>query len=173
MDEEHFSALFAAQFPDVWRFARRRTTSETDADDITAETFAVAWRRRDDIPGADARLWLFGVARRILANHRREGVRRDRLHLRLVSIDRPPEAYEDAEPSPQGLWSALAALDEDDRELLLLRAWDSLGAGEIATLLDLTPAIVSSRLHKARLKLDRHLRNMDPRPALNERRRHA
>jgi RNA polymerase sigma-70 factor, ECF subfamily len=109
----------------------------------------------------------------VLANHRREGVRRDRLHLRLVSTDRPDEGYEETEPSQQILWSALAALDQNDRELLLLRAWDGLTAGEIAVLLDLPPATVSSRLHKARLKLNRELRLADPQPTLEERRRHA
>ncbi|MDP9799442.1 RNA polymerase sigma-70 factor (ECF subfamily) [Catenuloplanes nepalensis] len=157
MDEEQFSAFFAAQFPDVWRFARRRTESGSDADDIAAETFAVAWRRRDDIPAQDARLWLFGVARNVLANHTRQDRRRDRLHLRLVSTDPPPSAYEQNAPSQEALWPALAALDTHDRELLLLRAWDGLGIGEIAALLGIDRATVSSRLHRARLKLDRLL----------------
>ncbi|WP_306215865.1 RNA polymerase sigma factor [Actinoplanes sp. RD1] len=171
MDEEHFNALFAAQFPDVWRFARRRTVSGSDADDVTAETFAVAWRRRASIPVPDARLWLFGVARNVLANHRREGQRRERLHLRLVSTDAP------AAVEPPGthdeLWAALAALGEDDRELLLMRAWDGLSAGEIATVLGVPAATVSSRLYKARAKLDRELQHRTGEPALDEGRRHA
>ncbi|GAB7040350.1 MULTISPECIES: RNA polymerase sigma factor [Catenuloplanes] len=174
MDEEQFSVLFAAQFPDVWRFARRRTGSGSDADDIAAETFAVAWRRRDDIPATDARLWLFGIARFVLANHARQGQRRDRLHLRLVSTDPPPSAYEQPAPAQEELWPALAALDGDDRELLLLRAWDGLGIAEIATLLGIDRATVSSRLHKARLRLDRQLRkHRGSAPALGERRRYA
>lgn len=157
MDEESFSEFYSAQFADVWRFARRRTESGDDADDVTAETFAVAWRRRAVIPADGGRLWLFGVARNVLANHERDTRRRGRLHLRIVTRDAPAAAYEDADQAGAGLWRALAALPPDDRELLLLRAWDRLGAGEIATLLGITAANVSSRLHRARLRLDREL----------------
>jgi hypothetical protein len=61
MLDESFQQLFADHFPDVWRFARRRTPSSEDADDVAAETFAVAWRRRHDLPEDEARPWLFGV----------------------------------------------------------------------------------------------------------------
>ncbi len=81
MTEEQFRALFAANFHDVWSYARRRTGSASAADDVTAETFAVAWRRRDEIHG-EARLWLFGVARNLLSNQRREQLRRERLQRR-------------------------------------------------------------------------------------------
>lgn len=157
MDDDRFSDFYNAQFADVWRFARRRTETSDDADDVTAETFAVAWRRRADIPMDGERLWLFGVARQVLANHQRATRRRGRLHLRLVTTDAPPAAYEDVEDTGGGLWRALAALPPDDRELLLLRAWDRLGASEIATLLGISATTVSSRLHKARRRLDREL----------------
>src|SRR5690348_2775754 len=117
MDDDRFSDFYAAQFADVWRFARRRTETGDDADDVTAETFAVAWRRRRDIPADGGRLWLFGVARHVLANHQRDHRRRGRLHLRLVATDAPAAAS--ADPDDTGLWRALAKLTPDDRELLL------------------------------------------------------
>jgi RNA polymerase sigma factor (sigma-70 family) len=157
MDDDGFSDFYSVQFADVWRFVRRRTETGDDADDVVAETFTVAWRRRTDIPAGDARLWLFGVARNVLANHQREARRRGRLHLRIVTRDAPPVGYRDPEPTGGALWQALAALPADDRELLILRAWDRLGAGEIATLLGISAAAVSSRLHKARRRLDREL----------------
>lgn len=163
MDDDRFSAFYSAQFADVWRFARRRTDTGEGADDVVADTFAVAWRRRAEIPADGARLWLFGVARTMLANQRRERQRRGRLHLRIVSEDAPPAAYEHDHTDHGELWRALAALPPDDRELLLLRAWDRLGAGEIATLLDISAATVSSRLHKAKRRLDRELEAARPR----------
>lgn len=80
-----FSDMFEEHFDDLWRFARRRCNSSSDADDIVAETFAVAWRRRADVPVDATRLWLFGVARHVLNNQRRSSVRRDRLRLRLIT----------------------------------------------------------------------------------------
>jgi RNA polymerase sigma-70 factor (ECF subfamily) len=47
--------MFDTQMPGVWRYARRRCSSTDDADDVVADTFAVAWRRRSDIPAEDVR----------------------------------------------------------------------------------------------------------------------
>jgi len=158
MTEEDFREFFAANFTDVWGFARRRTDSGPDADDVTAETFSVAWRRRGDIPAHDGRLWLFGVARNVLANQRRAARRQRNLHLRLAGSHTEAVAYE-----PDSLvWEALAEMSEDDRELLLMRAWDGLGVTDIATVLGITPANVSSRLYKARARLLREIDRRDP-----------
>lgn len=83
-EAEQFRRLFDAHFDDLWRYARRRCASRADADDITAQVFAVAWRRRGEVPDTAARLWLFGVARYVVANHRRTAERQRQLHLRLV-----------------------------------------------------------------------------------------
>src|SRR5436190_2962379 len=55
-----------------------RRVGAADAHDLTAETFAIAWRRLYSVPGGDdARLWLYSTARKVIANHRR-GERRRR-----------------------------------------------------------------------------------------------
>lgn len=156
--ESRYRLLFEEHFDDIWRFARRRCDSSHDADDVTAETFAVAWRRRDDVPTEEARLWLFGVVRRVLANHRRSAERQDKVCLRLAettdlnpSADRPKESH-------GVMREALGALSADDRELLIMRAWDELSVGEIAVILGCSPNAVSLRLHKARRRLAHELR---------------
>jgi RNA polymerase sigma-70 factor (ECF subfamily) len=160
-DEAGFRGLFDSHFADVWRFARRRVGSAADADDVTAETFATAWRRRDRLPpGEGARLWLFGVARNVLANRRRADARRRRLHLRLVAT-RLDETVAPPEPGV-GLPAALAALGDAEREVLIMRHWDGLAVQDIATLLGCTPNAVSLRLHKARRRLAGLLDAKDP-----------
>jgi RNA polymerase sigma-70 factor, ECF subfamily len=162
-DEAGFRVLFDHHFADLWRFARRRVSSADDADDVAAETFAVAWRRRDQLPdGDDVRLWLFGVARNVLANHRRSGSRRRRLQLRLVST-LVEETVAAPEP-PAGLRAALAGLGDAEREVVIMRHWDGLAVHEIATLLDCTPNAVSLRLHKAKRRLAGLLGEKDPPP---------
>jgi len=159
MTDEQFRALFAENFDDVWRFARRRVNGAAEAEDVAAEVFAVAWRRRAEIPADAVRLWLFGVARFVLSNHQRESGRRSRLMLRLA------RASQEHQPPPEVdgvVWQSLAALSAGDRDLLLLRAWDGLRVPEIAELLGLTTANVSSRLHKARNRLQRQLDRRDP-----------
>jgi RNA polymerase sigma factor (sigma-70 family) len=156
--ESRYASLYEAHFADIWRFSRRRCGSSQDADDATAETFAVAWRRRDEVPTEEARLWLFGVARRVLANHRRSTDRQDKVRARLaetVGLNVP----DDGPGEPRGaVWEALAALSADDRDLLIMRAWDELSVGEMAVILGCSPNAVSLRLYKARRRLAHKMR---------------
>ncbi|MEV4497219.1 sigma factor [Micromonospora arborensis] len=75
--EERFRRVYAVNFEALLAYAMRRVEQPEDAADVVAETFLVAWRRsREMPPEAEARLWLHGVARRVLANHHRGGARR-------------------------------------------------------------------------------------------------
>jgi RNA polymerase sigma-70 factor (ECF subfamily) len=162
VDGDRFRALFDEHFDELWSFARRRTTSAADADDVTAEIFAVAWRRREDLPaGVEARLWLFGVGRRILANHRRADGRDQRLRRRLSAVRSEPVRL-DGDDGSGSVADALRALRDDDRELVLLRCWDGLSVTEIGTLLGCSPNAVSLRLHRVRRRLADRLTTTDP-----------
>jgi hypothetical protein len=67
--ENRFAELYRDHGRFVLAYALRRAVPE-DAADVVAETFLVAWRRLDDVPGdGRARLWLYGVAHRVLADH--------------------------------------------------------------------------------------------------------
>lgn len=160
VDEESFRRHFEENFAAVWRYARRRTGSATDADDIAAETFAVAWRRRNELPEPGARLWLFVVARNVLLNHARSAQRRDRLYLRLAHA--PGDLAVPGPGDSDGrVWTALAVLSAEDRDLLVMRAWDELGIAEMAGVLGCTPNAVSIRLNRARSRLAAELRRIE------------
>ena len=67
--EERFLSLYAAACPLVLAYALRRAASPQDAADVCAETFAIAWRRLDELPdGQAATMWLYATARKVLAN---------------------------------------------------------------------------------------------------------
>lgn len=156
-DEAELIALFEAHFADLWRFARRRCDSSQDADDTTAETFAVAWRRRDAIPADNARPWLFGVARKVLANQRRASERQKRVVLRLAE-EHPLAAPEGLLPeTPRALREALGRLSPEQHELLIMQAWDGLSVGEMAEIFECSANAISLRLFKARRKLAHEL----------------
>lgn len=157
-----FSKLFDLHFGDLWRFVRRRVSSAADADDLTADVFTIAWRRFDQLPPlSEQRLWLFGVARNVLQNHRRSTFRRQRLANRLAEV-RESDRIVDLGERDDSLWVALSQLAESDRDLLIMRAWDQLTVGEIASLLDCSPNAVSLRLRKARSRLRLLLDEKDP-----------
>lgn len=151
---ERFEQLYCEHYRSVFGFALRRSDGSDDAADVIAETFLTAWRRLDDVPaGAQARLWLYGVARRLLANQRRGARRRvalaDRLRFELAA------AYVPDEPSAElaELAAAFRALPARDRDVLSLEGWEGLDAGEIATVLGCSRNAVRIRLHRARRRL--------------------
>lgn len=153
--DEHGRAILA--------YALRRVSDPDDAADILAETFLVAWRRSAEVPtGDDARLWLFGVARRTLANQRRGENRRARLTERLRSdlataVQAPPPDQGD-----EVALSALARLDPADQEILLLTAWEELTPAQAGRVLGLSAVAARSRLHRARRRLRRELAATEP-----------
>jgi RNA polymerase sigma-70 factor (ECF subfamily) len=163
VDDGGFRRLFDEHMAAVWRYARRRCATSADADDVVAETFAAAWRRRDDVPRDGAgRLWLLVTARRVLANQRRTQDRQHRLRTRAASVA-PPAPAEVKSGEGGVLWQALARLSPEDRDLLIMRAWDELPVTELAVLLGCTPNAVSLRLHKARRRLAAALSRTDGR----------
>ena len=170
--EERFSALYRANARALLGFALRRAARPEDAADVVAETMLVAWRRIGDVPDGDgARLWLYGVARRALANNRRGLRRRDRLGERLRQDVRrlvDPDVAVGVTAAAE-LRRALAALSADDRELLQLAAWEDLGPQEIATVLGASPVVVRSRLHRARTRLRTELDRHEPHDRLPHR----
>ncbi len=157
-----FSVLYEAHLAPVARFVSRRLLSP-DAADVVADTFLVAWRRLDDVPEPPQTLpWLYGVARRNLANQRRGDRRRgalgDRLRTEWATQARSAtSSHEDAEHRGARLEAALQGVSETDREVLLLHAWEELTPGEIAIVLDLDPAAVRNRLSRARRRFRAHL----------------
>jgi len=157
--DEYFRQLYALHAGPVLNYFKRRTDSET-AQDCTAETFLVAWRRIDDVP-EQALPWLYGVARRVLQNQRRSGGRMARLVSRLQGLESPPEPspelaviqrFEDAE-----LAEALHRMRPEDQELLLLANWEELPHAEIGRMLGCSTHAVDQRIYRAMRRLARGL----------------
>ncbi len=137
-DIDAADALVRSHADDIWRYLRRRAATDADADDLAAEVFAIAWRKRAHrLPEQEQRLWLYGVARRVLASYRRGQVRGVRLLTRLAPTTTTSELPDLGERDRVA--RALAELPDLDREVLLLRAWDGFAVTDIAALLDVTP----------------------------------
>lgn len=154
-DEAELEALWRDWHRHVLAYALRRAERAT-AEDVVAETFAIAWRRLDDVPDPPLP-WLLGVARRVLANTRR-GERR-----RLALLDRlrnEPHVARAPEPEARVL-DALASLRERDREALLLHAWDGLDHAEAGTAMGCSAATFAVRLHRARDRLAQALAELE------------
>ena len=159
---ERFEHLYVHHAARVLAYLMRRTDAST-ADEVFAEVFAVCWRRIDEVP-ADALPWLFEVARRALSTQRRSGQRRAALQARLREIT--PERIEDAPAVARdsSLSRALNSLTSNDRELLLLIAWEGLTPAQAAAALGVKSTTVRVRLTRARSRLARQIDRCSGRP---------
>lgn len=153
--EQDFEELYDRTYDRVWSFVMRRIASEHEARDVVADTYLHVWRRMRDVPDdpvlADA--WVFGTARRAIANHRRGEARRIRLVGRLPSAQ-PVDADFDV-GGDEAVVRALRNLAPKHREVLELALWDELTHAQIARVLGCSENAVAIRLHRARAALRR------------------
>jgi RNA polymerase sigma factor (sigma-70 family) len=151
-----FRVLYEEAAPAVARYAARRVAA-ADVHDVVAETFLVAWRRFDDVP-SDSLPWLFGTARKVIANRRRSESRRRALDARLTTelasspAQEPPSTGVDRE-----LLTAIAELPDSEREAFVLVAWDGLDPERAAQAAGCRAGTFRMRLHRARRRLERRL----------------
>lgn len=160
--QQRFARMYEAHYRSVLAYARRRTRSSTDADEVVSETFLTAWRRLDVVLADDEALpWLFGVARRVISNQRRGNSRRAGLDTRLarqvVSADPEVDAALLANDEHQVVLGALVRLKPDDQELLRLVAWEKLSHRDAARVLGCSEGAVAVRLNRARARLGKEL----------------
>ncbi len=151
-DAERFSALWERHAGRVQAYAMRHVDRET-AQEVVAETFLVAWRRLEDVPG-EALPWLLVVARNTVRNHGRSVYRARQLHAALAALaPAGPADPASTVHERQTLLRALAAMAATDREAILLVAWDGLASDEAAAVLGCTEAAFKMRLSRARRRL--------------------
>lgn len=159
---EEFDHLIAAHGRALHGYLARR--APTAADDLLSEVWLAAYagRRRYDPARGSVRGWLFGVARNVMLAHLRQ--------TRPAPRAGPPTADDiwdavvarlDAAAVAPRLRTALAALPEGERELLLLVAWEQLTPAEAAEAVGVPAGTARSRLHRARTRMRAHL-DADP-----------
>jgi len=163
--EDRFRSAYRDHYRKVYMYFRRRTDIES-ARDGCADTFLVAWRRIDDLPDEPETLaWLYGVARRVLANQWRSRKRTNRLRDRLMGFGPEsapsPETLVVRAPHIQNVLDALDRLKPIDREVLLLSEWEGQSHKEIATAVGCKPHAVDQRIYRAKHRLEDELRSIE------------
>lgn len=149
-DDAWFEQVYRDHATAVFRYFVRRAPA-VDAEDLTAEVLATAWRRRVDVPAEAVLPWLYRTAGFVLANHRRKQV--------PTPVDHLPDAPDDdgdpalAAVADDDVRTALAALSERDRNILVLHAWEGLGGAELAQVLEISRGGADAALSRARARL--------------------
>jgi RNA polymerase sigma-70 factor (ECF subfamily) len=154
-----FERCFRDHYAQILAFAMRRLSGREVAEDVVADTFAVAWRRRDRIPDP-ALPWLYAIAGHVIANQYRSTRRRHDLDIRLsLETGAVAPASDPAESLDRrdAFSAAFALLAEPEREVLRLIAWDGLDTRDAAQVFGCSPGAFRVRLHRARRKLAKQL----------------
>lgn len=148
-DEAWFEALFQAHATAVHRYLLRRGPAD-DAEDLAADVWVTAWRRRADVPDGAELPWLYRTAGFLLANHRRKH--------RALPMETVPTSPVDDDPADvvvadEAVRDALARLSTRDRTVLLLHAWEGLNGTDLAVVLGISRGGADAALSRARARL--------------------
>ncbi|MDC7339252.1 RNA polymerase sigma factor [Streptomyces lydicus] len=155
--DDAFADAYRAHYWAVSRFVARRLDGQAhDVEEVVAEVFSIAWRRRAELPDAPLP-WLYGVARNCLANTVRGLGRYRRLLRRLGNHEaaHQRQTVESPDTERPGSWvhEVLARLSPADQEVLRLTTWEELTVEELAEALGCGPGAAAMRLHRARRRL--------------------
>jgi RNA polymerase sigma-70 factor, ECF subfamily len=154
-DDSAFEAVYAQHLGAVSAYLARRTESRF-VEDLAADVFAVAWRKRASVTPGEELPWLYRIAANLLANHRRREARGTAIFAALREPDSAPSA-EDIVVADAALGAAWRQLRVRDREVLALAVFEDLAVNEVARALDISANAASIRLHRARKALAGHL----------------
>jgi RNA polymerase sigma-70 factor (ECF subfamily) len=174
-DASRFTAIYEAHHAQVFAYAVSRAGRQL-ADDVVGDTFLVAWRKlvaepdwrprppQNPLRPSAAEVppsplpWLLGVARNVIRERYRDEVRQASLAVELRAWVVDAEAdIADGVTERAAMLTALAALREDDRELLTLMAWHGLSTRDAARVVGCSTATFFVRLHRARKRLQEAL----------------
>ncbi|MFI7574663.1 RNA polymerase sigma factor [Micromonospora sp. NPDC049497] len=153
-DEDWFTRVYTAQYGHVVKYGQRRLADPDAAAELAQDVFVIAWRRRREVPDRSLP-WLYGVARRLLANQwRARRAAPDVLPITDAGHKQEPSLPgADASVGVADLQAALATLADLDQEILRLVGWEELTVSEAAQVLGCTRTTAAVRLHRARRRL--------------------
>jgi len=162
--EERFERMYAAHERAIYAYCLRRVDRE-GALDCAAETFAIAWRRLDDVPDDDRAIrWLYRVAHNVIGNHYRSRNRRRRYvapleasELETVDHHDGPETIVIRQETDREVFEALQRLKPADRQVLLLSAWEGMAHADIGEIVGCSAHVVDQRIHRAIRRLGKEL----------------
>lgn len=160
-----FGEIYERDVAPIGGYLGRRVGADA-AEDIVAETFLTAFRKRAsfDTSWESARPWLFGIAVRLMRRRRRlEGVQWRAAMAGPADDTAAGDGYGEAEDRMdaqrrlRALEPAIAALAQRDREVLQLFAWGGLSYDDIVASLRVPVGTVRSRLNRVRRQLSNAL----------------
>ncbi|HWH45111.1 MAG TPA: sigma-70 family RNA polymerase sigma factor [Thermoleophilaceae bacterium] len=155
---ETFEELYRRSFRRVYAYTASMLRDRAAAEEVTAEAFERAWRKRRSYrPGrGSAEAWVVGIARNAALDELRRRKRRGELADDTPDIwSEPPEEAAELALRRRSLRAALGTLDAREREIVALKFSAGLSNSEIAGVLGLSESNAGTKLHRVMEKLRR------------------
>jgi len=176
-DASEFAELYRGHVAFVWRMLTHFGVGEANVEDATQDVFIVVHRRWSTWrEGVSPRSWIYGIVRRVAADHRRAHGRHRR---KLDALPQPLPGY-DVETAAadreliRALEVALEQLSSEQREVFVLVEFEGLTTREVGELLEEKRNTVASRLRAARALVRSEFAQVDEAPSTTARiKRHA
>ncbi|MER6443117.1 sigma-70 family RNA polymerase sigma factor [Streptomyces sp. NPDC001185] len=168
-DEQRFTELYRRNYVAIESYVTKRADPSSVLD-VVADVFLTAWRRFADVPKGKELPWLYGVARRTLANDRRS--RQRQLSLAELLDFQPSRISGERQPDEviveMDLARAFDRLGFRDQEILRLTLWEKLPIDECAMVMGCGTATARVRLFRARKRLGGLLSGVDSARSLSD-----
>lgn len=155
--DDAFERAYRQHLPAVSGYLYRRVERRF-VEDLAADVFAIAWRRRAAVTGGEELPWLYRIAANVVANHRRKQA----TGVALFAVLRPPDSAPSAEEivvEDAALAEAWGGLRPREREILALALVEDLPISDVAIALGISANAASIRLSRSRAKLAAALRD--------------
>ena len=155
-----FHELYERYAGDVYRFACWLAGNAEDARDLTSETFVRVWTAEAEPRAETVKAYLFTITRNLHRKQWRRASRQQPMPEDILLVDpaaHPDVATADKEELEQTM-AAIGELSENDRMVLLLRAYDGLSYEEIAAITGISPAAAKVKVFRARARLAARLK---------------
>ena len=146
-----FERAYLQYLPAVSGYLARRVERQ-HIEDLAADVFAIAWRKRSSVADGEELPWLYRIAANVVANHRRKQATGSALIAALRPADSSPSA-EEIVVADASLASAWGQLRPAEREVLTLSLVEDQTPAQLAIALGASVNAVTIRLHRARAKL--------------------
>lgn len=148
-----FHQIYEQYADHVFRFAFWLCSDETEANDLTSETFVRLWTNQNSVRAETVKGYLFRIANNLFLQSRRGGYRTQEMPPDLLDRKPGPDRMAQGKRRLAAVTAAMKELPEADRAALILRAYEHLSYREIAQCLNATPAAVRVKVHRARIRL--------------------
>lgn len=149
--DAQFERAYVQFLPAVSGYLFRRVPRQA-VEDLAADVFAIAWRKRASVTPGEELPWLYRIAANVVANHRRREASGSALLASLRPADSSPSA-EEIVVADASLADAWRQLRPAEREVLALSLVEELAPAELAVALGVSVNAATIRVHRAKKRL--------------------